>query len=67
MAAVDNIIRVYDQNMNKIAYLENAYMPGYDLRLNELGNPGLLCPRMTPKTSTVNLLIMWRFLIRGNG
>lgn len=34
--AVENIIRVYDRDMNKIAYLENAYGVGYDLPLNEL-------------------------------
>lgn len=31
-----DIIRVYDSNMKKIAYLENAYSIGYSLILNEL-------------------------------
>ena len=33
---MDNIIRVYDRNMKKLAYLENAYDIGYELTLNEL-------------------------------
>lgn len=36
MVIVDNIIRVYDRNMKKLAYLENAYDIGYELTLNEL-------------------------------
>ena len=36
MVVVDNIIRVYDRNMKKLAYLENAYDIGYELTLNEL-------------------------------
>ena len=49
MAAADNIIRVYDQNMRKIAYLENAYMLGYDLRLNELWKSWFTLPADDPK------------------
>ena len=33
---MENIIRVYDRNMKKLAYLENAYDVGYELTLNEL-------------------------------
>nr|WP_315022877.1 phage tail protein [uncultured Aminipila sp.] len=33
---MDDIIRVYDSNMKKIAYLQNAYNIGYNLPLNEL-------------------------------
>jgi len=33
---MDNIIRVYDRDMNKLAYLENAYNIGYELPLNEI-------------------------------
>ena len=33
---MENIIRVYDRNMKKLAYLENAYDIGYELTLNEL-------------------------------
>lgn len=33
---MENIIRVYDRNMKKLAYLENAYDIGYELPLNEL-------------------------------
>ena len=33
---MDNIIRVYDRNMGKLGYLQNAYNIGYGLTLNEL-------------------------------
>ena len=33
---MDNIIRVYDQDMNKIAMLDKAYNIGYELHLNQL-------------------------------
>lgn len=33
---MENIIRVYDKNMKKLAYLENAYGIGYELNLNKL-------------------------------
>lgn len=36
MVVIENIIRVYDKNMNKLAYLNNAYDISYDLALNEL-------------------------------
>lgn len=33
---MENIIRVYDRNMKKLGYLQNAYNTGYELPLNEL-------------------------------
>ena len=42
MGVVDNIIRVYDSNMRKLAYLENAYNIGYSLKLKSYGLPNLL-------------------------
>lgn len=29
-------IKIYDTEMNKLAFLENAYEIGYELKLNEL-------------------------------
>jgi len=42
--AVENIIRVYDRDMNRIAYLENAHNIGYDLPLNELWTANFTMP-----------------------
>lgn len=41
---MDNIIKVYDRNMNKLAYLHNAYAIGYSLELNELWNATFTLP-----------------------
>ncbi|MFB0972093.1 MAG: phage tail spike protein [Neofamilia sp.] len=36
---------VYDSNMKKLAYLENAYDVWYDLKLNELWTCGFTLPK----------------------
>ena len=41
---MDNIIRVYDTNMDKLGYLNNAYDIGYELKLNELNNATFTLP-----------------------
>ncbi len=46
---MDNIIRVYDQNMKKLAYLQNAYNIGYELTLNELWTAQFTLPADDPK------------------
>lgn len=46
---MDNIIRVYDQNMKKLAYLQNAYDIGYELPLNELWFASFKLPADDPK------------------
>lgn len=46
---MDNIIRVYDRNMKKLAYLENAHNIGYDLSLNELWYASFAMPADDPK------------------
>lgn len=49
MGVVDNIIRVYDRNMRKLAYLENAYNIGYSLKLNELWTAQFTLPATDKK------------------
>ncbi len=49
MGAVDNTIRVYDGNMRKLAYLENAYNIGYSLKLNELWTAQFTLPATDKK------------------
>jgi len=49
MGVVDNTIRVYDSNMRKLAYLENAYNIGYSLKLNELWTAQFTLPATDPK------------------
>ena len=49
MVVVDNIIRVYDRNMKKLAYLQNAYNIGYELTLNELWYATFTLPADDPK------------------
>jgi len=49
MGAVDNTIRVYDSNMQKLAYLENAYNIGYSLKLNELWTAQFTLPATDQK------------------
>jgi len=49
MGVVDNIIRVYDSNMRKLAYLENAYNIGYSLKLNELWTAQFTLPATDQK------------------
>ena len=46
---MENIIRVYDQNMKKLAYLQNAYNIGYELTLNELWYANFTLPADDPK------------------
>ena len=46
---MDNIIRVYDRNMKKLAYLNNAYGIGYELPLNELWYANFTLPADDPK------------------
>jgi phage minor structural protein len=46
---VENIIRVYDRNMRKLAYLQNAYNIGYELTLNELWYATFTLPADDPK------------------
>lgn len=46
---MDNIIRVYDRNMRKLAYLDNAYNVGYELTLNELWYANFTLPADDPK------------------
>lgn len=46
---MDNIIKVYDRNMNKLAYLHNAYAIGYSLELNELWNATFALPAVDSK------------------
>ena len=46
---MDNIIRVYDRNMKKLAYLQNAYNIGYELTLNELWYATFTLPADDPK------------------
>lgn len=41
---MDNIIKVYDRDMNKLAYLHNAYAIGYSLELNKLWNATFTLP-----------------------
>lgn len=41
---MDNIIKVYDRDMNKLAYLHNAYAIGYNLELNKLWNATFTLP-----------------------
>ncbi len=49
MGVVDNIIRVYDSNMRKLAYLENAHNIGYSLKLNELWTAQFTLPATDQK------------------
>lgn len=49
MGVVDNIIRVYDSNMRKLAYLENAYNIGYSLKLNGLWTAQFTLPATDKK------------------
>lgn len=49
MGVVDNTIRVYDSNMRKLAYLENAYNIGYSLKLNELWTSQFTLPATDQK------------------
>lgn len=49
MGVVDNTIRVYDSNMRKLAYLENAYNIGYSLKLNELWTAQFTLPATDQK------------------
>ena len=49
MGVVDNIIRVYDGNMQKLAYLENAYNIGYSLKFNELWTAQFTLPATDKK------------------
>lgn len=49
MGVVDNTIRVYDSNMQKLAYLENAYNIGYSLKLNELWTAQFTLPATDQK------------------
>jgi len=49
VVVVDNIIRVYDRNMKKLAYLQNAYNIGYELTLNELWYATFTLPADDPK------------------
>ena len=49
MGVVGNTIRVYDSNMRKLAYLENAYNIGYSLKLNELWTAQFIFQRQTKK------------------
>lgn len=46
---MENIIRVYDRNMKKLAYLQNAYNIGYELTLNELWYASFTLPADDPK------------------
>lgn len=46
---MENIIRVYDRNMKKLAYLQNAYDIGYELTLNELWYATFTLPADDPK------------------
>lgn len=46
---MENIIRVYDRNMRKLAYLQNAYNIGYELTLNELWYATFTLPADDPK------------------
>ena len=46
---MDNIIRVYDREMTKLAYLENAYGIGYELPLNALWTAHFSLPADDPK------------------
>jgi len=46
---MENIIRVYDRNMKKLAYLQNAYDIGYELTLNELWYASFTMPADDPK------------------
>lgn len=46
---MENIIRVYDRNMKKLAYLQNAYDIGYELTLNELWYASFTLPADDPK------------------
>mgnify|MGYP000959704339 FL=1 len=46
---MENIIRVYDQNMKKLAYLQNAFNISYDLTLNELWFAKFTLPADDPK------------------
>lgn len=46
---MENIIRVYDINMKKLAYLQNAYDIGYELTLNELWYATFTLPADDPK------------------
>jgi len=46
---MDNIIRVYDREMTKLAYLENAYGIGYEMPLNELWMAHFSLPADDPK------------------
>lgn len=49
MGVVDNTIRVYDSNMRKLAYLENAHNVGYSLKLNELWTAQFTLPATDQK------------------
>lgn len=46
---MENIIRVYDQRMKKLAYLQNAYNINYELTLNELWYASFTLPADDPK------------------
>ena len=46
---MSKVIVVYDRNMEKLAFLENAYETNYDLGLNELWTAGFTLPADDPK------------------
>lgn len=46
---MDSITRVYDQNMKKLTYLQNAFNVGYDLTLNALWMANFSLPADDPK------------------
>lgn len=43
-------IKIYDSEMNKLAFLQNAYEIGYELKLNELWTCSFKLPRDDAKT-----------------
>ena len=51
---MENIIRVYDQRMVKLTYLQNAYNISYELTLNELWYANFTLLADDPKNITVN-------------
>ena len=53
MSNVANIIRIYDSNRKRVAYLENAYDIGYEMNLNSLWYANFTLPSKDPKNAFI--------------
>jgi len=54
---------IYDLNMNRVAYLENAFNVGYEKIYNSLWKASLLYRLTTPKIVTANHSGMLQYMM----